>query len=397
MLSHYPFKALLLMGLVFASLSACDREPAKAKAKAEPGASFKISKATIVEAISPRRRSQEAFREYGGEVFFDQRAQVHADVSARVMKVHVQLGDKVKADDVLVELDETTARQRVRELDAAVRQAQASIKQTGATLTNLKRQRDLRAPLLDQRLISQDELDELKAQVEVTQAQQLVLEAALDQAQARLRSAREELGRARIKAPIDGIISARQVELGQVCAPNAPLLSIIAPSSAMVRAQIPERELGALSAGMKARVLLVAYADRSCEATLARQAPALDTITSNLSVELSLAETCATPAQPLREGMHVRLRVELDRVEDALVIPQQTVLRKDDGGAEVWVVRDGKATIQEVELGLSSAQDVQILKGLTLDDKVILRGQERLKPGAPVTLTESADAQGAKP
>lgn len=397
MLSHHPVKALLLMGLFGVSWCACEQDSPKAQAKAQPGASFKISKATIVEAISPRRQRQEAFREYSGEVFFDQRARVHADVSARVTKIGVELGARVKAGQVLVELDETTARQRVRELDAALRQAQASIKQTTASLNNLKRQRDLRAPLLEQRLITQDELDELKAQIEITQAQLLVLEAGQDQAQARLRTAREELDRTKIKAPIDGIISDRQVELGQVSSPNTPLLSIVEPSSAMVRAQIPERELGALSSGMKARVLLVAYADRACEATLARQAPALDTITSNLNVELSLKETCATPQQPLREGMHVRLRVELDRVEDALVIPQQAVIRQDDGSAQVWVVREGKAYVQQVELGLSSAQDVQILKGLSAEDKVILRGQERLKPEAPVTLTQSADAQGAKP
>src|SRR5690606_23904085 len=128
--------------------------------------------------------------------------------------INVRLGDTVKKGDVLAVIDPVTYQQRVKELEASVAVARASAEEARAQKANLEADLQRREPLLARNLVTEREIEDLKSQISVAQQRIDVAEATVQQNQARLSTGRVSLQDTRVKAPFDGIVAERFVDVG---------------------------------------------------------------------------------------------------------------------------------------------------------------------------------------
>jgi membrane fusion protein, multidrug efflux system len=300
---------------------------------------MKISQAAVVELAKISKGRQTSIGEYQGEFVADQVAEVSADVAGPVVKIHARLGDVVKADQLLAQIDPLTFRQAVREAQAASAQARAQKAEASVQLADVERQLRQQRPLLDKQLIAQSTIDALEASRAGAEQRIALANASQAAANARLASAQENLKRVELRSPIAGIVAARQVEPGRYLTPGTMLFRIVDPASTVLRVMVPEQDSGLIREGLTTVIHHASFKGGECKGAILRIAPALDSASRSLPVELSLDAACAQP----RPGMFARATVALGDVEDAVIVPSQALVRDMDGKMFVWVVEGGKA------------------------------------------------------
>jgi membrane fusion protein (multidrug efflux system) len=171
---------------------------------------------------------------------------------------------------------------------------------------------------------------------------------------------------------------------------KSPLLELADLSSLVVRVAVPEAHAAEVRDGMPAVVRLDAVPGKTFPGKVARAYPGLDQRMRTRTVELTLDGPAA-----LMPGMFARVRLIIESVSDALVIPREAVIVTPAGARVVFVVEDGKAAQRKVTTGIEEAGRVQILSGLKTGEKVVVEGHEKLKDGAAVRLPEAGKIPAA--
>lgn len=294
----------------------------------------------------------------------------------RVTAVLVEVGDKVKPGQTLLRLDARTLEVQARQADAALDQAQANLA--------LARAANARGDsLLERKLISTADADQLKANL-------ISAEAKLTTAQADRDAARLKLGFATLEAPQAGVISARPVEPGQVVSAGAELLRLIRDGRLEWRAELAEGDFTQVHAG--ATVKLAGPDGAEVSGRIRAVSPALDPQTRTGLVYADLPEPGA-----LRAGMFAQGRILLGTVT-AQVLPREAVVFRD-GLPYVFVLQDdaavAKVTQQRVSLGIQQGQLTAITSGLGAGDRVVARGAGFLGDGDLVRVLPAEAATAA--
>ncbi len=308
------------------------------------------------------------------ELTADIRAPNDATLSARGMgtvKTLVALGERVTQGQVVARLDAAAPEAAVAQARAGVSQAQAGL---GLARENYRRQK----PLFDRKIISALEFQQIEAQLAQS-------EAALKQAQAGVRAARTQVGFYEVIAPFDGAVEQRLVEAGEQVNPGQPVVRILDTRTVRLRAGVPERFTRDIKVGSRLKVRFNAYGLDPRDASVIFVARTIDprSRTFDIEAELDNADGALKPA------MIARIDLTRSAIEGALVVPQTAVLR-DERGASVFVVVDGKAGPDakqvRVELGVSSGNEVVVRSGLSAGDRVVTLGQNGLNDGDAVAL-----------
>ena len=188
-----------------------------------------------------------------------------------------------------------------------------------------------------------------------------------------------EMEEATIRAPIAGVITLRHIKLGNTLSPNSPAFELKQADSMEAVLNVPEKELIKINEGQLAIVSIDALNDRDFEGVVERIAPEVDASSGTFRVTVALEN----PDNILKPGMFVRVNVRFDSSENTLLVNREAVVTQRDENT-VFVVRDGLAMRQFVELGYAMGGDVEILNGLDEGDEVIVTGQNGLKDGTSV-------------
>ncbi len=345
---------LLLAGVLMALLAACELgaggdENADEETPAVP-----------VEITAPKRGTINA--SYSGtaaiEAFRD--ATVIAKVGGEVRRILVEEGDDVVAGQVLARLDGDRLR---LEKD-----------QAEARLNKLKRDYQRNQDLSGKGLISAGDFEKIQYEMEA-------LQATFDMAQL-------ELDYTEIRAPIDGVISERFIKIGNTIDMNAPAFQVTSLVPLVAYLHVPEREYRRLVAGQDVRVAIDALQGASYEATVARVSPVVDPGTGTFKITIEIID----PARRLKPGMFGRISIVHDRRENALLIPRGAILQENDQ-AVVFIVEDGQASRRAIETGYTEAGFVEVLSGLSDDEKIVVVGQANLKDGSKLAVINLGDAE----
>jgi membrane fusion protein (multidrug efflux system) len=208
-----------------------------------------------------------------------------------------------------------------------------------------------------------------------------VQEAAVKEAEAKLSMGKARLGECVIIAPFKGTLTKVFVRQGDMAATKAPLLEMADLESLVVRCAVPEARAGAVTQKMKAEVRLDALPDRTLTAEVTRVFPELDPRMRTRTIELVVRDTVE-----LAPGMFGRVRLILESVADAVVVPLQSIIVTPAGAHVAFVAVEGKAVQRKVRTGIEESGRVQILSGLKPGELVVTAGQEKLKDGAEIRL-----------
>ncbi len=222
-----------------------------------------------------------------------------------------------------------------------------------------------------------------------TKTEIAVQEAIVNEAAAKLGLAKSRLDECVIFAPFAGTVTRVFVRPGDMAATKSPLLELADMSSLVVRVAVPEAHASEVREGMAAVIRLDAVPGKVFQGKIVRAYPGLDPRMRTRTVELALE----TPAV-LMPGMFARVKLIIESVPDALVVPREAVLVTPAGGQVAFVVEDGKALARKVRTGIEQGDRVQVLAGLKAGEKVVVAGNEKLKDGVEVRVPEPKKSPG---
>jgi membrane fusion protein (multidrug efflux system) len=345
---RHLFGALLLASVV-TCLPGCGPEPEPSAKKGEP--------VHLVETAPVVSDSLSVVRTRTGTLRALREVKIYTQEEGRITALPVYEGDRVKTGDVVVRLDDAL-------IEAQLARAVATRKQAEQNLNRLKE-------LRGKKLVSEDEYTRSLTQLEVSEADEQLL--------------KTRLGYTTIESPLDGVVSERLSEPGNVAERNQHLLTISDPSSLVTELLVSELILPDLAVGDVARVRIDALGDQVHEGRITRIYPTLDPLTRRGTIEVEIAPVPAGAAPGQLCRVELSTRAALRRV-----IPF-SALRRDEASEYVYVV-DGEGRAQRVNVtsGLRLGEKVEIRQGLEDGQQVVTRGFLNLIPGKPVKRVERA-------
>lgn len=242
------------------------------------------------------------------------------------------------------------------------------------------------------------ELTELATRQHVPKTNVAAARAEIDIAGARLAQARAEgrraqalLDRHTVRAPFDGVIKNKLVEVGQWVETSTALVELVETSLLRLEAPVPQFYFGRVKPGTRVSIRFDSMPDQEFEATVSATIPVSDNAARTFPIRIDLANEQGL----LAPGMSARviLRLDDESGRTALIVPADAVIRRPDGTATVWTieVEDGVTTAEprEIKTGRIYRNNVEVLGGdLEPGARVVVRGNEILRPGQAVTVAE---------
>ena len=305
-------------------------------------------------------------------------ARLSAELSGQVEKLLVEVGDRIKTGDVLLELD--------AEIETlALQSTQAETARARAELADSRRRFQDAERLLKQNNISANEFRLLQAEVDIDAA-------ALQRQLAEERRQMARLDRHTLKAPFAGVISERSTEIGEWIEPGKPILTLVAIDDLRIEFRVPQDFYTRIDEQSTITVTLDALPNRRFQGIIDAVVPVSDPSarTFLMHVLVDKGDIRMTP------GMSVHGQLRLNTGEQGVVISRDALLRYPDGRVTVWVITDHEpeTTVSElpVRLGHSFNGLVSIVEGLQAGDVVVIKGNESLQEGQQVRIhgTEQA-------
>jgi RND family efflux transporter MFP subunit len=208
-----------------------------------------------------------------------------------------------------------------------------------------------------------------------------VVSAQVEQARAQADLARSQLENAVIKSPIGGVVSARNVDPGELVSPGIPAFVVIDDSSLVAETSVSDRMVDRVTKGQSVTVTVAAAGGLKLQGTVETVSPAVDPRTQSYTVKISLPDTDAA----VRPGMFAAVSFTADKRENALVVPNGAILT-ENGADYVYVVTGGVLAKKAVSSGISDDAVTEITSGLTEGDMVVTEGQSFLTDGEKVTV-----------
>ena len=324
--------------------------------------------------------------------------------AGRVKAVHVDVGEHVKAGQLLAEIDPVDLDERLRSLDASHARAASGVlaaeaqrkdvlaRQAVAGL-NAKRYRDLG----DKSFVSPSAVE--SKQQELTSAQ-----AAVDASEANLQSARQEVVRLKadqdglrqqrnnlqLVAPVDGVVTSRDTEAGSTVIAGQSVLKLIEPSTLWVKVRLDQGRSRGLAAGQTASIALRSNPGTPLTGKVIRIEPLSDSVTEE---RITLVAFDQIPVG-LSIGEMAEVAVQTTANQTGLTVPNASI-KQTPQGAGVWKLHEGKPTLVAIKLGSSSLDGlVQVLEGISSGDEIIVHSERELSEGGRVKIVEQLAGQG---
>ncbi|WP_414471958.1 efflux RND transporter periplasmic adaptor subunit [Microvirga sp. M2] len=304
-------------------------------------------------------------REAVGTVRAYESITVTAKVAGVIDQIGFEEGQKVKAGDVLVQLD---AAERRADIDQTIAESNRAVAQRNEVAIKLERAQALNRTGAG-----------TTAQVEDLTAQLKSLEGAIASAQAQRKGAEARLQDLTIRAPFNGRVGTRSVSLGAYVAPGTRITSLDDLSRVRLDFAVPENLLGRLEPGQTVTALSAAYKSRTFKGKVATIDPRVDqaTRTARLTAEFD------NPDEALKPGMFLAVRLEVSSNDEAVVVPEEAIVSEGLRHV-VYPVKDNKVERRVITLGQRQGGKAEVVEGLKAGETIVILGVQRVRPGAEV-------------
>ena len=352
---------------------------------------------------------------------------ISADVSAKIMRLHVEEGDSVEEGQLLVELDRERYEAAVESAEANVRSAQANGKLVRQNMIKAEKDFERARDVVARKLESQAVLDANSAAYQVEVAR---YESALDQveqAKGALKQARDSLSKTTIYSPMTGTISDLDKEQGEIAIGSQfqeDIIMIVADLTAMeAQVNVDENDIVSVQLGQEAEIEVDALFGETLTGTvyeIANSANSTDQGGNNQKTEFEVKIAIGGETARLRPGMTASADINTKTVTDVIGVPIQSVAVRtvdqltlegeeiadaekrytadDDGFVEIvfCVEDDGTVTAHQVKTGIQSDDMIEVLSGVDEGDEVVIGSYRAIstdiKNGAKITVNNDADA-----
>ncbi len=340
-----------------------------------------------VGTVSPVQEDLDIRLSYTADVTPNQVVNVFSRVDGYIAKLHVDKGDFVHSTQLLIEIDHTDYQHAVNQAKANLAAAHAKVAQQKAALRNATLTLDRMQTLIKDQFVSQQDLDNAQVNFDSAVAMLDSLHAQVKQMEVALAQAETNLAYSYIRAPFAGYVAERNLDTGayvtgataSTSTMSRGMLSLHDIGKVRVLIEVVEKDIPLIVIGQKAELRAEAYPDQVFEGTVTRIVQALNRATRTMTVEIDLPNK----DRRLKGGMFARVEVMVGTHRNAVQIPIDAVSRLEEA-QYVFVVRDGKAHRVNVEIGARKENRVEIVKGLSGDEAVIVSGKDLVHDGTPV-------------
>jgi membrane fusion protein (multidrug efflux system) len=332
----------------------------------------------VVQVMEVKGTNAAMSTEIIGQLDSPQNVEVRARVEAFVDKVVFTEGTNVNEGDMLFLLDKKPFQERLAAANGMLAEAKAALNKSEKDVARLK-------PLAAKRAIPQQDLDNAEASVEVGRASVL-------SAKARAESAELDLGYCEVRAPINGLIGAKQASMGELVGKGQPtLLATISTLDPIwfycaisevqyLKAEAEVRTSGKNVADLPVSLILADGSEHPAKGRFVFIDRAVDVKTGTLRVRAEFKND----EKLLRPGMFGRIRIDLGVRPDSILVPERAVSELQ-GKNFVWLVdANNKATQRSVKVGESFDDRVMIIEGLKAGERIIVEGLQKVREGADV-------------
>lgn len=302
-----------------------------------------------------------------GSVSAVQGAELATQVGGIVEAIHFDSGSEVKAGDIIMTLDSAADGAELKTLEAAERLAEV--------------ERNRIKELLQRKSVSQSEYDQRQSQ--------------LEQAQARVAAQKARIDQMVLRAPYDGRLGIRQVNVGAYVNAGDPLIGLQALDPIFVDFTLPEQRYGQVAVGMTVIAKMDALGDEPFEGRITAIEPAIDVQTRNFSVQA----TFSNPEQKLRPGMFARVSLDVGDRRDVVVVPSTAISYRPYGNSVYVLTESGEQDEQGnalfnvvqrfVETGQLRGSLIAVTKGLAVGETVATTGLLKLISGGHATINNT--------
>jgi len=369
----------LLSGVVVAALAAsaaaCGGGPTTVKAEAKP-------EPIVVDTTQVESRTIDRFLRVTGSLVADEQAEVSAEAAGRVIAAPVERGSHVAQGAVLARISPTETSAQLLEAEANAAQIEARLGLSPGQpfdptrvpdVMNAKASLDLAMAefgriksLLDQKVVSQSEYDQRRAQVDAAQQQfQMAQNVAaqsyrsLQAARARIELARKAVADTTIRAPFAGLVAERVVSVGDYVTRGADDVTVVRVDPMRVELTIPEQAISLIKDGQTVQITVDAYPGEKFPAKMRYVSPSLRTDQRALTVEAVAANTDGR----LKPGLFATASIQQPAGAPAILVPS-TAIETIAGTSRVYVIKGDKVEERIVTLGEPVGEQVEITSGL---------------------------------
>lgn len=299
---------------------------------------------------------------------------LYAKVPGRIESLQAQVGDKVKAGQLLAVIEHKEIAWQAKASQAALQVARANL--DGARLEFGRVQ-----ALFKGGAAPQAQLDGAKVRLALAEAQTAQAEAAAGLAS-------QNVENARVESPISGTITRRPVNVGAQVGPQTALFTVQDVAALKLEVSVDAASFARLAKGREALVTVDALTGQTFSGKVAVMSPSLDGVTRRAALELEIDNASGK----LMPNMFAHADIAVGDLQAALVVPREAVLEAA-GGARVYRVRDGKVSSVKPRLGPVDGNRVVVLEGLAEGDQVAVTGVANLTDGAEIRVAPDEGAQ----
>src|SRR5215471_1043095 len=307
----------------------------------------------------------------------------------------VEIGDQVKQGQLLAEIDAPELDQQTRQAEAAVEQAEAALEQAQANLEQGKANRDLArttserwTALLKRGIVARQDADQYEAQFTAQQANVQALEKAVAAQRSNIAAAKANLARLQevesyrlVKAPFDGVITVRNVDVGALVSTGSTLLYRIAQIEKLrTYVNLPQDNANSIHVGQPAMLTVSNFPGRTFHGTVTRTANALDPASRTMLVEVDVPNS----DRSLFPGMYADVDLSGARSNPPLALPATTIIFRTDGAQVAIVQPDGTIHLQKITVGRDYGDRLEVLQGLSEGVDILTAPTDSAREGAKI-------------
>jgi RND family efflux transporter MFP subunit len=337
-------------------------------------------------------------------------APILARSTGYIRKRYVDIGDRVKAGQVVAEIEAPELDQQILQARAQIEQARSSVQQADAAIQQARANENLArltagrmTNLLARGVVSKQDNDNAQAQYEAQQANVKALVQAAAAAGSNVNAAEANLSRLNqmktyqtVRAPFDGVITLRNVDTGALVNEGNTLLYRIAQTGTLrIYVNLPQADTESVKAGQRADISIAEITGRKFTGVVTRTSNALDPTTRTLLTEVQVPNVGGV----LMPGMFAQVDLTVPRQDPPLLIPGDTLVVRSDG-PQVAVVRpDATVHFTRITLGRDFGDRLEVLSGLELGQQIAVNPSDVVREGVkvkPVAMAAEKSAPGKK-
>jgi RND family efflux transporter MFP subunit len=342
-----------------------------AKEKDPKRVSVKVEKPVAVRVMEIQLQDLPLVVESIGRLCANRQVTIAAQIPGIIAGYRADVGDRVKAAQVLIRIDPVDYKLALEEAKANLIAVQAQLESAAKAFQRSK-------DLLPRKVISSDNFEKAETAFKAAQAQEV-------RAKVGVKIAQERLKKTRLTAPFSAMVAARHIEVGQMIGAGVPLMILVDLNPIRVKVFLSERDYVHLDRHDPVRIKVEAYPDRIFKGRIDRIGITADSATNTFAVEILVDNQNLT----LKAGLSARVYLTTRVLTEIIMVPQSAILYREKG-PEVFVLgSDKRAQKRRVTLGLTKGALIQVLEGLTPGERLIVKGQNYLKPKARVTVIVS--------